>query len=79
MVAVTDNSGETWFSEEWGPRSGHIKGEGTVYCPHHLTSCLEIKMYCSEGKRILHPNWGLYTCAGGKMSLSVQLFNPLRE
>jgi hypothetical protein len=24
--------------------SGHNKGEGTVYCPYPLTSCLAIKM-----------------------------------
>jgi hypothetical protein len=44
MVAVTDKGGELWISEEWGLRSGHIKGEGTVYYPHHLTSCRAIEM-----------------------------------
>jgi hypothetical protein len=30
MFAVTDKGAEIWISVEWGPRSGHIKGEGTV-------------------------------------------------
>ena len=53
MVAVTDKGGELWICEEWGPRLGHRKGEGTVYYPHHLTSCLSIKMTCLEGRRRL--------------------------
>ena len=49
-------------------RSGHIKGEGTVYCPHHLTSCLAMKMSCLESRRRLLGY--IYTTTGGNMYFS---------
>jgi hypothetical protein len=45
-----------------------MKGEGTVYYPHPLTSCLATKMLCSEKSRGLRLKESI--CAGGNMSLS---------
>jgi hypothetical protein len=62
-----------------GPRSGHMKGEGTVYCTRHLTSRRATNMSCLEKRRRLCLNCGVNTCAGGNMSLSFQLSDPLGE
>ena len=77
MVEVTDKGGQLCISEQWR-LSGHMKGEGTVYYPHPLTSCLETKMYLRE-KVETPPKRGYKYVLMGTILCLMQLCDPVGE
>jgi hypothetical protein len=65
---VTDKGGGLWIGEEWGTRSGHIKGEWTVYYTHHLPSNKDV-MFREREETPSKVGYTVYARAGWNMSL----------